>query len=430
MNDYKHLSAGEKRDLLKSLIENNPDDSGRESPRNPTRIVPDYQAVSQQFETFKTLGIEDFYFQAAEGISRNTIQMAGREYLNFGGYNYLGMSGDPVVSQAAKEAIDQYGTSTSASRLVTGERPLHRELEHALAQFINTEDCLVFVGGFMTNVSFIGHICRENDLILYDSFIHASIQEGSRLSGAETCPFPHNNWQSLEQILQEKSKDNYDKMLIVLEGVYSMDGDLPDLPEFIRIKKQYGAFLMIDEAHSIGVLGKTGRGIGEHFSIDPADVDIWMGTLSKAFASCGGYIAGAKFLIEYLRYTTPGFVYSVGMTPPNTAAALASLRLLEKEPERVQILQRRAQLFRDLANTENINIGSSHDSAVIPVILGNSEACIRLYQQLLETGIMAPPIMYPAVPENAARLRCFVNCLHSREQIEDTVTALGLFLKK
>ncbi len=264
---------------------------------------------------------------------------------------------------------------------------------------------------------------NTGDLILFDSYSHASIQDGCRLSGADVKPFPHNNWEALDTILGEQRK-KYRQVLIVIEGVYSMDGDIPDLPRFVAVKKNHEALLMIDEAHSIGVLGRTGAGIGEYHAVDRQDVEIWMGTLSKSFASCGGYIAGGAGLIEYLKYTAPGFVYSVGMSPPNTAAALAAVSLMRKEPERLALLHRRADLFLELCRKLGLNTGASRDSAVIPIITGDSVKSVLLYKMLFDAGIYALPIMYPVVPENASRLRFFLSSTHTEEEIRKTADIL------
>jgi 8-amino-7-oxononanoate synthase len=365
----------------------------------------------------KARGIDNPYFRMLEGASSNGAVAEGRECITFSRYNYLGMCGDPVVSRAAKDAIDRYGTSVSASRLASGERPLHREIEKEIAGLIGTEDSLVFVSGHATNVTTIGHLFGKPDLIVHDALIHNSVLQGCQLSQSTHLSFPHNNWQALDTILGE-SRSGFRRALVVIEGIYSMDGDIPELPEFIAIKKRHGALLMVDEAHSIGVLGKRGGGIGEHFGISPADVDLWMGTLSKSFASCGGYIAGSGALIEYLKYTAPGFVYSVGMSPPNVAAALAAIRLLRKEPQRVMRLHELSELFLMLARERGLNTGASNiGSPVIPVIVGDSLKALLLSQALLRQGIDALPMVYPAVPDNSARLRFFVNCTHTPEQI-------------
>jgi 8-amino-7-oxononanoate synthase len=365
----------------------------------------------------KARGIDNPYFRMHEGAGAHAAISEGREFTSFSRYNYLGMSGDPVVSQAAKDAIDCYGTSVSASRIASGERPLHREIEKEIATLIGTEDSIVFVSGHATNVTTIGHLFGKPDLIVHDALIHNSVLQGCQLSQATHLSFPHNNWQALDMILRE-ARSRFRRALIVIEGVYSMDGDIPNLPEFIKIKKRHGAFLMVDEAHSIGVLGNRGGGIGEHFGINPAAVELWMGTLSKSFASCGGYIAGSRALIEYLKYTAPGFVYSVGMSPPNVAAALAAIRLLSREPQRVTRLHELSGQFLLIAREKGLNTGAvSSDSPVIPVIVGDSLKALSLSQALLRQGIDVLPMVYPAVPDNAARLRFFVNCTHTPEQI-------------
>jgi 8-amino-7-oxononanoate synthase len=383
----------------------------------PFGNYPEYRNLQQIMLGMKARGIDNPYFRVHEVADSNGTGAEGRELLTFSRYNYLGMSGDPVVSQAAKDAIDCYGTSVSASRIASGERPLHREIEREIADLIGAEDSIVFVSGHATNVTTIGHLFGKPDLIVHDALIHNSVIQGCRLSEATHLSFPHNNCQALDMILSE-SRPRFRRALVVIEGVYSMDGDIPELPEFIKIKKRHGAFLMVDEAHSIGVLGKSGGGIGEHFGINPADVELWMGTLSKAFASCGGYIAGSGALIEYLKYTAPGFVYSVGMPPPSVAAALAAIRLLRKEPQRVRRLHELSGLFLMLARERNLNTGAgSGSSPVIPVVVGDSLKAVRLSQALLRHGIDALPMIYPAVPDNSARLRFFVNCTHTPEQI-------------
>ena len=255
-----------------------------------------------------------------------------------------------------------------------------------------------FVGGHSTNETVIGHLFGAGDLILHDSLSHNSILQGAMLSGARRRPFRHNDWQECDRVLNEV-RHEYRRVLIVVEGVYSMDGDYCDLPRLVEIKKKHKAYLMVDEAHSLGTMGLHGRGMAEHFDVNPRDVDIWMGTLSKAFASCGGYIAGCSELIEYLKYTAPGFVYSVGLSPPNAAAALAAINLLQEEPERVAKLGENSRLFLRLAKREGLNTGTSNNTAVVPVITGNSEYAVQLSQALFQRGINAQPILYPAVEE-------------------------------
>ncbi|NEN88763.1 MAG: aminotransferase class I/II-fold pyridoxal phosphate-dependent enzyme [Okeania sp. SIO3H1] len=387
-------------------------------------LYPEYLQLQKQMAEINATGIGNPFFIPQERINNNTTVIGGRELVNYATYNYLGMCGDPLVSNAAKEAIDRYGTSVSASRLLSGEKPLHQELEREIADFIGVEDSIVYVGGHATNVTTISHLFGQNDLILHDSLSHNSIFQGCLLSGATIIAFPHNDWQALDRLLSDR-RHRYKRILIAIEGVYSTDGDIPDLPKFIEIKQRYKAFLMVDEAHSIGTIGKYGRGISEYFGVNPNDIDLWMGTLSKSFASCGGYIAGSKALVEYLKYTSPGFVYSVGISPPDAASVLAAIRLLKAEPERVTQLQQRSRLFLESARDRGLNTGMSKDSPVIPIIVGESIKSVLLSQNLFKRGINVPFMFYPSVPHNAARLRFFITCNHTEEQIRFTVDALA-----
>lgn len=390
---------------------------------------PEYVKLRQNLDLLENTGLGNPYFTVHQGLTNDRTIIDGREYINFTSYNYVGMSGDPVVVKAAQEAAAKYGTSVSASRLVSGQKDLHVELERTVARFIGSEEALVFVGGHATNESTIGHLFGPGDLILHDALAHNSIVQGSLLSGARRRPFAHNDWRAVDKLL-EQFRHEYRRVLIVIEGVYSMDGDVPELPRFVEVKKRHKAQLMIDEAHSMGTLGAHGRGISEHFGVDPPDVDIWMGTLSKSFGSCGGYIAGAKALVEYLKYTAPGFVFSVGMSPPNAGAALAAFQVLEAEPERVTLLQERSRLFLELARSRGLNTGMSKDSPVVPVILGNSVHSLQLSKAMFARSVNVQPILYPAVEESAARLRFFLTSMHTEEQISYAIDVMVEELEK
>ena len=405
-------------------MEPNRDRPRAEIPEEDYRFsrFPEYQRLKVGLDMIQGIGLNRF-FDVHEGITSDRATIGGREYINFSNYNYINTSGDPDVTAAAIEACEKYGTSVSASRLVSGNKPIHRELENEISRFLGCEDTVVFVGGHSTNEGVIGHLLNEKDMILFDALAHNSIVEGALLSGARRRPFPHNDWQAVDWILN-KHRSDYRRVLIAIEGTYSMDGDYPDLPKFIEAKKRHGAMLMVDEAHSIGVLGATGRGIGEHFGVERSDVDIWMSTLSKTFASCGGYISGSKELVEYLKYTAPNFVFSVGISPPNCAAALAALRLLDREPHRVDRLRRNSKLFLELTTERGFNTGMSRDTAVVPVILGNSMLALQMSRALFEQGVNVQPILHPAVEEKAARLRFFITSAHTEEQIRYTVDVL------
>lgn len=377
---------------------------------------PGYEKMLVPKAVSERLGLANPFFRVHEGVAGATTRIAGREYLNFSNYNYLGLSGHPAVNKAAKEAIDRYGTSASASRLVAGERPIQRELEDALAEIYEVEDCIVFVSGHATNVSTIGYLFGPKDLVIHDSLIHNSVLQGIQLSGATRRSFPHNDSGALDQILAE-IRGQFERVLIVVEGLYSMDGDLCDLPALIDIKRRHKAFLMVDEAHALGVLGETGKGVREHYGVTGKDVDIWMGTLSKTLAGCGGYIAAERTLVEHLKYAAPGFVYSVGMAPPLAAASLEALRVMQREPERVARLHARGQQFLELMQSLGINTGFAQGYAVVPAIVGSSLKAAKLSNQYFEAGINVQPIIYPAVEEKAARLRFFLSATHSEENI-------------
>jgi 8-amino-7-oxononanoate synthase/acyl carrier protein len=384
---------------------------------------PEVRALEQNFAMVRNAGLTNPYFSVHEGKTTDKTTINGRELISWASYNYLGMSGDPVVTAAAKDALDRFGTSVSASRLVSGEKTIHQELERAFADFLGTEDAVTMVGGHATNETVIGHIVGPGDLVLHDAFAHNSLLQGAILSGARRRPFPHNDYQTAETMLAEL-RSQYRRVLVVIEGIYSMDGDFADLPQFIGLAKRHKSLLMVDEAHSLGVMGPTGRGIGEYYGVNPEDVDIWMATLSKAFGSCGGLIAGSSTLIQWLKYTVPGFVYSIGLPPPAAGAALGALRLLQNEPQRVTKLQTNAKHFIDLASKARLNTGASGGSGVVPIILGNSINSLKLSRALFERGINVQPILYPAVEEKAARLRFFITANHTSDQIEKTVTAM------
>jgi 8-amino-7-oxononanoate synthase len=362
------------------------------------------------------LGIRDPFFRAHAGVAGATSEIDGTRYDNFVSYNYLGLNGDPRVNAAARDAIDLYGTSVSASRVVSGERPIHREFERALAEVYRTEDALAFVSGHATNVTVIGHLVGRDDLILHDALSHNSIVQGALASGAQRLSFPHNDLDELDRMLADR-RGQVNRALIVVEGHYSMDGDIPDLARLVAVARRHGAHLMVDEAHSLGVLGAHGHGIFEHAGVDPSEVDIWMGTLSKTLSGCGGYIAGSAALIDYLRKSAPGFVYSVGLSPPLAAAALASLHILAEEPERVARLQANGAAFLAAARAVGLDTGPSIGAAIVPVMTGSSIVAARASDRLFDLGINVQPIIYPAVPEQAARLRFFISSLHEPDQL-------------
>jgi len=386
--------------------------------------MPGYQQVAIMRQMREQLHIESPFFRVHEGNAGATTRIGEKTYVNFANYNYLGLSSSPDVLAKAKAAIDQYGTSASASRLAAGERPIHGALESALAKLYEVDDCVVFVSGHATNVTVIGSLFGPSDLIVHDTLAHNSIVQGAMLSGAKRLPFAHNDWAALDELLT-RVRGNYQRVLVAIEGLYSMDGDFPELDRFIEIKRRHGAFLMVDEAHSLGVLGASGKGVREHFGVDGRDVDIWMGTLSKTLSGCGGFIAGSQTLIDILRHLAPGFLYSVGLAPALAAASLASLECMLSEPQRVGQLRERGQQFLNEARRIGLNTGTSAGYAVIPVITGSSLKAVQWSNALFEQGINVQPIFYPAVEEKLARLRFFICSTHTSEHIRVASDALG-----
>lgn len=389
--------------------------------------LPGYQQISMMRQGASQLGLKDPFFRVHDGCAGATTSIGGQPYINFASYNYLGFSGDSRLNQAASDAVARYGTSVSASRMVSGERPVHSKLEDAIADAYGVDDAVVFVSGHATNISTLGFLLGPKDLILHDEYSHNSLLVGAQLSGAKRIPFPHNDSDALDALLS-RHRHQFERVLVVIEGLYSMDGDVPDLPRFIDIKHRHQAWLMVDEAHSFGVLGERGLGISEHFDVPASDVDIWMGTLSKSLAGCGGYIAGSQPLVETLRYLAPGFLYSVGIPAQVAAPSLTALQLMQQEPERLQQLHAVSQYFLEQARSMGLDTGHSIGAAVVPVIVGNSPLAAQLSQQLFEQGINVQPILHPAVPEKSARLRFFLSSEHSQTQIDTTLQVLGSLL--
>ena len=366
------------------------------------------------------LGLESPFFRVNSGQAGPWAVVDGRRVLNFCAYNYLGLNGHPRVTAAASAAAERHGTSVSGSRIVSGERPVHGQLERALAAVDGAQDAVAFVGGHATNVTVIAHLVGPADAVVHDALAHNSIIQGAQLSGARRRSFLHNDLDDLDRVLGELSGAAKRK-LVVVEGCYGMDGDAPDLAAMIAVVRRHDAHLMVDEAHALGVLGKTGLGAAEHCGIDPSQVDVWMGTLSKTLASCGGYIAGRAEMVEYLRCSAPGFLYSVGMPAPAAAAALEALTVMRGEPERMERLHANGALFVQAARAAGLDVGATLGAAIIPVIIGSSLRTTLVTDRLWKEGIAVQPILYPGVPERSARLRFFVTSEHDPADLERAV---------
>ena len=395
----------------------------RESVSARTYSFEECEVLRKRVADLQALGLENPFLLAHESVTGKHASIRGKDVISFTSFDYLGLTSHPAVTTAAKAAIDQFGCGATASRMVGGNTTLLNALDNAIADFIGTERATVFPCGFGTNASVFGHLFNAEDLILYDELAHKSITEGAMTSQAASRSFRHNDFEQLDGLLRDV-RHKYRRTVIAIEGVYSMDGDYPDLPRFIEVKERHDSLLYIDEAHSLGTMGNNGRGIAEFFEIDPKNVDIWMGTISKSLGSGGGYLAGSRELIDYLGLTTPAFVFSTACSPPNTAAALAALQTLQAEPWRVRQLHEKSALFLSLAKEAGLDTGPSLNTPVIPIIVGSSQKALAVSQRLLEMGINARPILYPAVRESAARIRFFITCQHTNADIQRAIKSV------
>ncbi|PXA75227.1 aminotransferase class I/II-fold pyridoxal phosphate-dependent enzyme [Auritidibacter sp. NML100628] len=382
--------------------------------------IPDVLETTQRLHTTAEPDGSIPYYIEHESVAGSTTTVAGRELISYSSYNYLGLAGHPRVVEAVHDAVNQYGTSASAARILSGNRPLHTDLENSIASLVGAEDAVVLIGGHSTNASIIPHLYGPQDLILHDSLVHDSIHQGMKASGAKRHSFAHNDAGNLAKALEAR-RYRFRRALIVTEGIFSMDGDVADLPRLLEVARKYDAHIMVDEAHSIGVLGACGGGICEELGVDPAEVDILMGTLSKSLASCGGYIAGSKALVQHLRYTLSSLVFSAGLTPANTAASASAIEVMRDEPERLRRLRENSRYFLTGAQARGLNTGDASGVPVVPVILGDSATAIHVAQELNDDGISVNPIIYPAVANSMARLRFFITSEHTTQQLDKTL---------
>lgn len=408
----------------------------------PTRALKDIPAACYQFKDFpeyKEYTTMQWYcekqsypqslFQSHAGASDANVTINGREFVNFSTYNYLALGSDQRVKDAAIEAVRTFGAGTGSGRSITGEIDLHSEFEREISDVLGTEDAVLSVGGYSTNAFTIGYLCRNQDLILYDELIHNSALVGCSMTGARRISFPHDDYDALTKLL-DQHRGNFERVLILAEGVYSMDGDIPDVPKLIEIKEKYKALLMVDEAHSMGVIGPNGLGVCDHFGVDGSQIDILYGSLSKAFGTCGGYVAGPEPLIAILKYYAPGvLLYGASPTPANAASALESLRIMREQPERAQRLQANAAYFIQRAQAAGLDTYHSKGSGVVPIMMRDSELALWLSMKLWEHGICSYPMMHPIVPRDKTRLRFFINVNHTHEQIDRTIDVIGEQLK-
>jgi len=374
-------------------------------------------------EHYQGLGLYFYLPEVSEvvpGTARVRVEGRG-EMLMFGSYSYLGLIGHPAINRAAQDAIARFGTGTNGVRLLAGTLPLHRELEEAIAAFKGTEAAIAFASGYMANISTISALLERHDTVICDKLDHASIVDGCLLSGAKMVRFRHNDLDHLAERLEQANPER--QRLVIVDGVYSMDGDIADLPGIRALCDRYGARLMVDEAHSLGVLGATGSGIEEHFGMGPETIDIKMGTFSKSIPSVGGFVAGSAEMITGLKHKARGFIYSAAIPPASAAASIAALQVIRDEPERVQALQRKFAYFRDALAAAGFHLLSSQ-AAIAPIVCGTDEQATRLMMHCVEHGIFVQAILPPVVPVGLSRLRATVTANHTFEEIDQGVGIL------
>ena len=363
-----------------------------------------------------------FYNQPIEELRGGAkVLVHGREMGMYASYGYLGLLGHPRINEAAKKALDKFGTGTNGVRMLAGTLTIHTELEETIAEFKHTETAITFTSGYATNLTVISALMGRGDYVLSDKLNHASIVDGCLMSGAEFRRFKHNDMEDLEHRL-EQIPEGAAKM-VVADAVFSMDGDVIDLPSVAAICKKYGAYLMIDEAHSVGVLGKTGRGIEEHFGLDNV-IDIKMGTLSKTIPSVGGYIAGRKELINYLRNNSRAYMFSAALPPAQAAAANEAFKVILDEPWRIEKLNHNSQLFIHGLKSAGFDTLLT-TTAIVPVLCGSDELAFTMTREVQHHDVFVLPVVSPAVAEGLARLRATVTAAHEPGEIERAIDVIA-----
>ena len=372
------------------------------------------------------------YFRLLTSQAGPVVEMEGRETIMLGSNNYLGLTGDERVKQAARDALETYGTGVTGSRLLNGTTPLHVELERELAEWMGEDDAIVYTTGYQSNLGAIGTLLEPGDTVICDSGDHASILDGCRLSGAKLRPFRHNRMDKLERMLGRAAEDG-GGVLVVVDGVFSMEGDVCDLPRIVELCRGHGARLMVDEAHGAGVLGARGAGASELFGLED-EVDLRMGTFSKSLASCGGFIAGSAEVVEYLRIASRSFIFSASAVPAAIGAALEALRVVRAEgPQLFEALLGNAEYLREGLRDLGLEViepgtlpdGTVATTPVVPVVVGDDWQAVLLWKALFDAGVYTNVAIHPAVPPGGALLRTSLMATHERDHLDRALETIG-----
>lgn len=354
------------------------------------------------------------YFTPLQKVNGNKVLIDGKEMIMVGSNNYLGLTNHSRVIKAAQQAMERYGVATCGSRFLNGTLDIHVQLEERLAEFMKKEAALAFSTGFQTNLGIISTIADKGDVIITDRMVHASIIDACRLSFASVYKYKHNDMEDLEKVLSSLGEDA--GKLIAVDGVFSMEGDLADLPGIVSLAKKYNAKVMVDDAHGIGVMGKHGRGTAEHFGLEE-DINLVMGTFSKSFASLGGFVAGEKKVISYIKHFARSLIFSASITPASVATVLATLEIIQTEPERRERLWKITEKMKSGFQAMGYNTGPT-ETPIIPVIIGSDELTFMLWKMLRENGVFTNPVIYPAVPKEKSLIRTSYSATHSDEELE------------
>ncbi len=357
------------------------------------------------------------YFRAIKSEQDTVVNIDGKEVLMFGSNSYLGLTNHPRLKEAAKNAVDKFGTGCAGSRFLNGTLDIHLELEEALARYVDKEEALVFSTGFQVNLGVISSIPGRHDYIILDDLVHACIIDGARLSFAKTLKYKHNDMSSLERLLQKLPKDKI--KLIVVDGVFSMEGDLAKLPEIVTLAEKYSANIMVDDAHGLGVMGPLGRGTSHYFGVED-NVDLIMGTFSKSLASIGGFIASDKDTINFLKHNARSLIFSASLAPSNAASVIEALKVIQEEPQRIDNLWSNTHFAKYMLNALGFNTGHSQ-SPIIPIIIGDDLKTFELTKHLLAEGVFVNPVVSPAVPSSSSLIRYSLMATHTKDQIAQSI---------
>ncbi|MBP7795788.1 MAG: pyridoxal phosphate-dependent aminotransferase family protein [Elusimicrobiales bacterium] len=379
----------------------------------------------REFDTVKELKEKGIYpyFKALETEQAPEVTIGGKRFIMFGSNNYLGLANDPRMKDAAKKAIDRFGTGVAGSRFLNGNTVLHEELEKKLAKFKRRQRALVYATGYQMNVGVVSALATQGDVVIVDKLDHASIIDGCRMSGAEIKRFKHNDMADLEKVL--KSIDKKKGKLIMVDGVFSMEGDIAPLPDILEVAKKYNARVIVDDAHATGVIGKDGRGTSEYFGLENGEVDLVVGTCSKSFATIGGFVVGDSDVIDYIQHISRSMIFSAALPPGCVASISKAIDIIENEPERRKNLWDNSKYLLERFKKMGCNIGPTQ-TPIIPILIGDNEKTFRLWRMLFDNGVFSNPVISPAVPPKRTLLRVVVTATHTREQLD---RALEVFEK-